>query len=106
MSQGKDKQNKSNQVVHDFVNCNFSGFICFCYSFSFIIACCFVLTALFISYRMPVPPAMLRGGRGGGRGGGRSDYGKWWNYYNYYWGPRPQKNTGYNYYWNNYSWYY
>lgn len=56
--------------------------------------------------RMPVPPAMLRAGRGSGRGGSRSDYGKWWNYYNYYWGPKNQKNTGYNYYWNNYNWYY
>ncbi|MCL4119322.1 UNVERIFIED_CONTAM: hypothetical protein GTU68_003367 [Idotea baltica] len=53
---------------------------------------------------MPVPPAMLRAGRGSGRGGGRSDYGKWWNYYNYYWGPK--RNAGYNYYWNNYNWYY
>ncbi|XP_042869002.1 heterogeneous nuclear ribonucleoprotein R-like isoform X1 [Penaeus japonicus] len=33
--------------------------------------------------RMPVPPAMLRGGRGGGRGGGRSDYDYDYDYYGY-----------------------
>ncbi|XP_045117912.1 heterogeneous nuclear ribonucleoprotein R-like isoform X8 [Portunus trituberculatus] len=38
---------------------------------------------------MPVPPAMLRGGRGGGRGGGRSDYG--WPWVWWYGEPWPRR---------------
>ncbi|KAA0194150.1 hypothetical protein HAZT_HAZT001781 [Hyalella azteca] len=65
---------------------------------------------------MPVPPAMMRsgggmGGRGGRGGGGRGggDYGKWWGYYNQYWGwptPPHQRHNHSNYYSNNYNWYY
>ncbi|XP_066952599.1 heterogeneous nuclear ribonucleoprotein R-like isoform X11 [Macrobrachium rosenbergii] len=48
--------------------------------------------------RMPVPPAMLRGGRGGGRGGGRSDYGWPWVWYGEPWPrrwPLPPWGPGY-----------
>ncbi|XP_069949529.1 heterogeneous nuclear ribonucleoprotein R isoform X13 [Cherax quadricarinatus] len=48
--------------------------------------------------RMPVPPAMLRGGRGGGRGGGRSDYGWPWVWYGEPWPrrcPLPPWGAGY-----------